>query len=88
VSEARAHGVDLQLSGHVHGGQVVPFNWIALLDQPFLRGLHRVSDTWLYVSEGTGYWGPPMRVGSSAEVTHIELLASDDAALGSVASAG
>lgn len=88
VSEAREHGVDLQISGHVHGGQLVPFNWIARLDQPFLRGLHRVSDTWVYVSEGTGYWGPPMRVGSRAEVTHIELLASDDAGQASVASAG
>jgi predicted MPP superfamily phosphohydrolase len=87
VREAQQHGVDLQISGHVHGGQLVPFNWLARLDQPFVHGLHRVGDTWIYVSQGTGYWGPPMRVGTHAEVTHIELLASDDAAQGSVESA-
>jgi uncharacterized protein len=86
VGEARAHDVDLQLSGHVHGGQLVPFNWLARLDQPFVHGLHRAGATWVYVSEGTGYWGPPMRVGTTAEVTHIELVASDDASLASVAS--
>ncbi len=83
-AEARAAGVDLQISGHVHGGQMVPFNWLALLDQPFVRGLHRVGDTWIYVSTGTGYWGPPMRVGTRAEITHVELVASDDPRLGSV----
>ncbi|HEX4449190.1 MAG TPA: metallophosphoesterase [Polyangiaceae bacterium] len=71
---ALAAAVDLQLSGHVHGGQLVPFNWTARLEQPFVSGLHRVEDTWLYVSTGTGYWGPPMRVGSRAELTRIELV--------------
>ena len=75
LKEALAHRVDLQLSGHVHGGQMVPFNWLARLDQPLIAGLHRVQDTWVYVSTGTGYWGPPMRVGSGAELTRIELLA-------------
>jgi predicted MPP superfamily phosphohydrolase len=74
---ARAAGVDLQLSGHVHGGQMVPFNWLAKLDQPVIAGLHLVEKTWIYVSTGTGYWGPPMRVGSEAEVTRIELVASE-----------
>jgi predicted MPP superfamily phosphohydrolase len=74
VKDAAAAGVDLQLSGHVHGGQMVPFNWLVRLDQPFVGGLHRVGDTWVYVSEGTGYWGPPMRVGSSSELTRIELV--------------
>jgi predicted MPP superfamily phosphohydrolase len=72
---ARAAGVDLQISGHVHGGQLVPFNWLARLDQPVVSGLERVDRTWIYVSMGTGYWGPPMRVGSGAEVTRIELVA-------------
>jgi predicted MPP superfamily phosphohydrolase len=72
---ARAAGVDLQISGHVHGGQMVPFNWLARLDQPVVSGLHLVEKTWIYVSMGTGYWGPPMRVGSGAEVTRIELVA-------------
>jgi predicted MPP superfamily phosphohydrolase len=75
LKEALAHRVDLQLSGHVHGGQMVPFNWLARLDQPLIAGLHRVQDTWVYVSTGTGYWGPPMRVGSGSELTRIELLA-------------
>ncbi len=88
ISDAKPLGVDLQISGHVHGGQLVPFNWLARLQQPFVHGLHRAGDTWVYVSEGTGYWGPPMRVGTRAEVTHIELVSSDDAALASVASAG
>jgi hypothetical protein len=74
VKEACAHRVDLQLSGHVHGGQMVPFNWLARLDQPLIAGLHRVQDTWVYVSTGTGYWGPPMRVGSGSELTRIELV--------------
>jgi predicted MPP superfamily phosphohydrolase len=76
MTEATAHQVDLQLSGHVHGGQMVPFNWLARLDQPLISGLHRVKDTWVYVSTGTGYWGPPMRVGSGAELTRIELVAA------------
>lgn len=74
IHDAVAAGVDLQLSGHVHGGQMKPFNWLVHLDQPYLNGLHRVEDTtWLYVSEGTGYWGPPMRVGTTAEIARIEL---------------
>jgi predicted MPP superfamily phosphohydrolase len=76
VSDAVACDVDLQLSGHVHGGQMVPFNWLARLDQPLIAGLHLVGKTWVYVSTGTGYWGPPMRVGPGAELTRIELVAS------------
>jgi predicted MPP superfamily phosphohydrolase len=76
VADARRHAVDLQLSGHVHGGQLVPFNWLVRLDQPFVSGLHLVEKTWIYVSTGTGYWGPPMRVGPGAELTHIELYSS------------
>jgi predicted MPP superfamily phosphohydrolase len=76
VKDAVAAGVDLQLSGHVHGGQMVPFNFLVRLDQPFSTGLHRVDDTWVYVSAGTGYWGPPMRVGTSSELTRIELVSA------------
>lgn len=74
IDAARAGGVDLQLSGHVHAGQLAPFNWLVRLDQPFVQGLYRTGDTWIYVSPGTGYWGPPMRVGSRSELTHIELV--------------
>jgi predicted MPP superfamily phosphohydrolase len=75
IAAALPAGVDLQLSGHVHGGQMVPFNWLARLDQPLIAGLHLVEKTWVYVSTGTGYWGPPMRVGPGAELTHFELVA-------------
>lgn len=73
IEEAAAQGVDLQLSGHTHGGQMSPFHWLVRLDQPYLKGLHRHRDTWIYVSRGTGYWGPPMRVGAPAEISLIEL---------------
>ena len=75
LRDAVPAGVDLQLSGHVHGGQMIPFNWLVRLDQPLVAGLHLVEKTWVYVSQGTGYWGPPMRVGSGAELTRIELVA-------------
>jgi predicted MPP superfamily phosphohydrolase len=75
LKHALAAQVDLQLSGHVHGGQLVPFNWLVRLDQPLVAGLHLVEKTWVYVSTGTGYWGPPMRVGPGAELTRLELVA-------------
>jgi predicted MPP superfamily phosphohydrolase len=74
VRDAARCDVDLQISGHVHGGQLVPFNWLARLDQPFIAGLHQWERTQVYVSTGTGYWGPPMRVGPRSEVTRIELV--------------
>jgi predicted MPP superfamily phosphohydrolase len=71
--DAAAYGVGLQLSGHTHGGQVWPFGYLVRLTQPFLSGLHRRADSQIYVSRGTGYWGPPMRLGEPAEITHITL---------------
>lgn len=68
-------GVDLQLSGHTHGGQMVPWNFLVRLQQPFVAGLHKLARAQIYVSRGTGYWGPPMRVGAPAEITEIELVA-------------
>lgn len=68
-------GVDLQLSGHTHGGQLFPWNYMVRLQQPFVAGLHKLQNAQIYVSSGTGYWGPPMRVGTSAEITEIELVA-------------
>jgi uncharacterized protein len=73
VDQARAAGVDLQLSGHTHGGQLWPFDYAIRLDQPAVEGLSRYGDTQLYVTAGAGYWGPPMRVGARPEVTVIEL---------------
>lgn len=69
-----AAGYDLQLSGHIHGGQFFPWNFTIGLVQPFTTGLHRVQGRmWLYVSAGTGYWGPPNRLGVPAEITEITL---------------
>lgn len=71
--EAARHGVGLTLSGHTHGGQIWPFSWIVALAQPYLAGLHRKGESQLYVSRGTGFWGPPMRVFAPAEITLIRL---------------
>jgi hypothetical protein len=74
VREAAPRGVDLQLSGHTHGGQLIPFNLLVRFQQPHVAGLERVSDrTQIYVSRGTGYWGPPMRLGAPAEITLLTL---------------
>ncbi len=67
-------GVDLQLSGHTHGGQMFPWNFMVRLQQPYIDGLHKLARAQIYVSRGTGYWGPPMRVGAPAEITEIELV--------------
>jgi predicted MPP superfamily phosphohydrolase len=69
-------GVDLQLSGHTHGGQIWPFGWLVRLAVPFVAGLYRRGGAALYVSRGTGFWGPPMRLGAPAEITELVLRAS------------
>jgi len=74
IVEAADHGVDLVLSGHTHGGQFIPWNFAVRLQQPYVAGLHTHGSAQIYVSEGTGYWGPPMRVGTRAEITEIELV--------------
>lgn len=75
IEEAVRHGVGLQLSGHTHGGQIWPFGLLVPLAQPYLKGLHRHGDfTQIYVSQGTGFWGPPMRVGAPAEITRVILV--------------
>jgi uncharacterized protein len=76
VEEASRHGVDLQLSGHTHGGQIWPWMYLVKLQQPYIAGLFKHGETHLYVSSGTGYWGPPMRLGTSAEITRITLKSS------------
>ncbi|MFT7824561.1 MAG: metallophosphoesterase [Sulfurimonas sp.] len=66
--------VDLMLSGHTHGGQLFPFKALVKLQQPYISGLHRHSErTQVYVNKGTGFWGPPMRLGASSEITYIKL---------------
>ena len=76
IDLADALGVDLQLSGHTHGGQMIPWNFLVRLQQPFVAGLHKLLRAQIYVSRGTGYWGPPMRVGAPAEITEIELVSA------------
>jgi len=73
VDDAAARGVDLQLSGHTHGGQMYPFHHVVSLAQPSVAGLSKVDDTWLYVTRGAGFWGPPVRVGAPPDITVIEL---------------
>ncbi|MET9321213.1 metallophosphoesterase [Streptomyces sp. NPDC003038] len=73
IHDAVRHGVDLQLSGHTHGGQLWPGNFIAELANPTVAGLERYGDTQLYVSRGAGAWGPPVRVGAPSDITVVEL---------------
>ncbi|MFG2811795.1 metallophosphoesterase [Streptomyces sp. NPDC048410] len=74
IDRAAAHGIDLQLSGHTHGGQIWPFHHLVRLDQPALAGLtHHGPRTLLYTSRGTGFWGPPFRVFAPSEITLLVL---------------
>ncbi|MEU0954674.1 metallophosphoesterase [Streptomyces niveus] len=73
VEEAARYGVDLQLSGHTHGGQLWPFNHLMGLSEPNVAGLSRHGDTLLYVTRGTGFWGPPVRLGAEPDITVVEL---------------
>ncbi len=76
ITGAVAHGVDLQISGHTHGGQMWPFHYLVRLDQPVLQGLSRHSErTQLYTSRGTGFWGPPFRIFAPSEITLLTLHA-------------
>jgi predicted MPP superfamily phosphohydrolase len=82
VEQARAAGVDLQLSGHTHGGQLWPFDYAILLDQPAVEGWSQQGRTQLYVTAGAGNWGPQMRVGARPEVTVVELQPGEPVAPG------
>jgi uncharacterized protein len=73
LEAAHKVGVDLQLSGHTHNGQIFPFKYLVKLQFPYIGGLYQYKGTSLYVSQGTGTWGPPMRLGSRCEVTNIYL---------------
>jgi predicted MPP superfamily phosphohydrolase len=75
IFDAAKAGYDLQISGHTHGGQFFPWNLLVGLAQPYVSGLHIHQNTQIYVSRGTGYWGPPVRMGSPSEITLIKLVA-------------
>ena len=70
ASQANCH---LQLSGHTHGGQFVPWKYVVSLQQPYVTGLHKFRDTWIYIHRGTGYWGPPLRLGVPSEIAVLTL---------------
>ena len=74
AAAAATAGYDLQLSGHTHGGQFWPWNLFVRFQQPFTAGLHRLNRLWVYVSRGTGYWGPPNRFGAPSEITRLRLV--------------
>jgi predicted MPP superfamily phosphohydrolase len=74
IGAAVEHGIDLQISGHTHGGQIWPFHYLVRLDQPVVQGLTRHGDrTQLYTSRGTGFWGPPFRVFAPSEISLLTL---------------
>ena len=74
---ASQYGVDLQLSGHTHGGQIWPFRHLVRLTTPWVAGLYQRGASAVYVSRGTGFWGPPMRLGAPAEITELILRATE-----------
>lgn len=77
IDRAAAAGIDLQLSGHTHGGQIWPFHYLVRIDQPAVAGLSRHgARTLLYTSRGTGFWGPPFRVFAPSEITLLVLRSS------------
>ena len=74
AAAAEAAGFDLQISGHTHGGQFLPWTFFVRFQQPFTSGLHRVNEMLIYISRGTGYWGPPKRFGAPSEITLLRLV--------------
>jgi len=74
AAAAATAGFDLQLSGHTHGGQFWPWTLFVQFQQPFTAGLHRLNNLWVYISRGTGYWGPPNRFGAPSEITLVRLV--------------
>jgi predicted MPP superfamily phosphohydrolase len=74
AAAAEAVGFHLQLSGHTHGGQFFPWNFFVRMQQPYTAGLHKLNQLWIYTSRGTGYWGPPKRIGAPAEITLLRLV--------------
>lgn len=73
IAAATKAKIDLQLSGHTHGGQYFPGDYLARLAQPYIKGLHWHGNTQIYVNRGIGYWGPPIRIGAPPELTVITL---------------
>jgi uncharacterized protein len=72
IEELENYTPELILSGHTHGGQIWPFEYLVRLQQPYIKGLHKLPNgSFIYVNSGIGFWGPPMRLDSQAEITYI-----------------
>jgi predicted MPP superfamily phosphohydrolase len=74
IQYASEHGINLYLSGHTHAGQLFPINFISDKLFEYNRGLHHFNGTHIYVSEGAGTFGPPMRIATKSEITLINLV--------------
>jgi uncharacterized protein len=74
VHEASEVSYHLQLSGHTHGGQFIPWTWVIRFFHPVARGLKWYKKMWIYVSCGTGSWGPPLRIGARSEITFHKVM--------------
>ncbi len=74
IYEAAKAGFDFVISGHTHGGQYFPYHFLVALVQPYVRGLHKYKNTHIYVSKGTGHWGPQIRIGAKSEITVLRLV--------------
>lgn len=77
---ARRRGIDLQISGHTHDGQIWPFTWVVRAVIPWVAGLYRDGEAACFVSRGTGFWGPPLRLFAPAEISELVLRAAGEAA--------
>ena len=77
TADAQSAGIDLQLSGHTHNGQIFPFSLFMPLVYRFYSGYGRDGDFQIYVSHGVGNWGPPLRIGSRSEIIKIDLVPAD-----------
>lgn len=76
--EAADQGINLQLSGHTHGGQFFPWTIAVRFFHKHTRGLHQIRQLWLHVNVGTGSWGPMLRLGTDPEISLIKLVRSNN----------
>jgi predicted MPP superfamily phosphohydrolase len=74
VAKEASRIFDLQLSGHTHAGQFLPWSLLMKLVQPFAVGLNKCGNMWIYTNPGTGFWGPPIRLGTTSEITVLRLV--------------
>ena len=77
---AEQKNYDMMLSGHTHGGQYIPWSWVVHLVYRFASGLYRFGGMLIYVNDGTGYWGAPLRVGTRLEITILDIYLADEPA--------